>query len=151
MSLSFNKISRVGLDAASVATSIGFTAAKLGTQLSVRSPTPKTRSWLMSHSIVLNNPGHRYNSCPLHRFYPRLWTLRWAHQRGAYFIECCGLHAFHYRTNHIGPNTHIGIADIDLIYRRDWFLGPYFHNHARRGRSDVFSRQFHPTRAKGMD
>ncbi|KAF9643309.1 alpha/beta-hydrolase [Thelephora ganbajun] len=33
MSLSFNKISRAGLDAASVATSIGFTATKLGTRL----------------------------------------------------------------------------------------------------------------------
>jgi hypothetical protein len=39
MSLSFNKIYRSGLDAASVATSIGFTAAKLGTKLGVRSLT----------------------------------------------------------------------------------------------------------------
>jgi len=36
MDLSFNEISRAGLDAASVATSIGFTAAKLGTRLGVR-------------------------------------------------------------------------------------------------------------------
>ena len=40
MSLNFNKISRAGLDAASVATSIGFTAAKLGTRLGVCSLTP---------------------------------------------------------------------------------------------------------------
>lgn len=39
MSLSFNKISRAGLDAASVATSVGFTAAKLGTRLGVCSLT----------------------------------------------------------------------------------------------------------------
>ena len=43
MSLSFNKISRAGLDAAAVATSIGFTAAKLGTRLGVRSLTPTAR------------------------------------------------------------------------------------------------------------
>ena len=50
MSLSFNKISRAGLDAASVATSIGFTAAKLGTRLGVRSLA--SRSLLMAHSDI---------------------------------------------------------------------------------------------------
>ena len=48
MSPSFNKISRAGLDAASVATSIGFTAAKLGTKLGVRSLI--SQSSLMAHS-----------------------------------------------------------------------------------------------------
>ena len=51
MSLSFNKISRAGLDAASVATSIGFTAAKLGTKLGVGSLTPP--SSLTSHPHTL--------------------------------------------------------------------------------------------------
>lgn len=49
MDLSFNKISRAGLDAASVATSIGFTAAKLGTRLGVRSLTFRSRR-LAAHS-----------------------------------------------------------------------------------------------------
>lgn len=49
MSPSFNKISRVGLDAASVATSIGFTAAKLGTRLGVCS--------LISRSSFVAHPG----------------------------------------------------------------------------------------------
>ena len=51
MSPSINKISRAGLDAASVATSIGFTAAKFGTKLGVRSLT--SRNSLMAHSGAL--------------------------------------------------------------------------------------------------
>ena len=47
MSLNFNKISRAGLDAASVATSIGFTAAKLGTRLGVRCLTSQGSPWLI--------------------------------------------------------------------------------------------------------
>lgn len=53
MSLSFNKISRAGLDAASVATSIGFTAAKLGTKLGVRLLT--SRSSFMAYWQVLRS------------------------------------------------------------------------------------------------
>ena len=49
MNLSFNKVSRAGLDAASVATSVGFTAAKLGTRLAVSSPSSPNPLSTMAH------------------------------------------------------------------------------------------------------
>lgn len=151
MSSSFNKISRVGLDAASVATSVVFTAAKLGTKLGVRPLIPQS-SFLAHHRhfTVLYCTRHHYNGSRNHWLCPRLWSLWWTHQRGACSVECCGFHALRYRTNHLGPNTHIRVLDIDLVYRGDGFLGPRFNNYARRGRSDIFFRQFCPIRAKRM-
>ena len=77
MNLSFNEISRAGLDAASVATSIGFTAAKLGTRLGVRLlPFPLTLARCSSrHFKVLHNTRYHYNRRRSYRLCARLWPL----------------------------------------------------------------------------
>lgn len=56
MSLSFSKISRAGLDPASVATSIGFTAAKLGTKFGVCSLTNPSR--FMAYGALCSSLQH---------------------------------------------------------------------------------------------
>ena len=142
MNLNLNKISRAGLDAASVATSVGFTAAKLGTKLGVRSLTPRITAHpcLTKHTLVLHNTRHHHNSCWHYWLRFRLRLLWRAHQHRTCAVECCGLHALRYRANHAGPDTHIGILDIDLVHRGDWFIGSCFRNRSRRGRSYVLSR-----------
>lgn len=134
MSLNLNKISRAGLDAASVATSVGFTAAKLGTRLGVRSLTSRTTAHpcLTKHFLVLHNTRHHHNSCWHYWLRFRLRFLWWAHWRWACAVECRGLHAFRYRADHAGPDTHIGILDVDLVHRGDWLNGSCFRNCARR-------------------
>lgn len=75
MSLSFNKISRAGLDAASVATSIAFTAAKLGTRLGVRSQISPGSLVAHSYFQVLHNAGHHRDRCRPYRLCARLRSL----------------------------------------------------------------------------
>jgi len=141
MSLDFNKISRAGLDAASVATSIGFTAARLGTRLGVRSLA--SRSLLVAHPLyfaVLHNTRHHHNRCQHYRLCARSWSFWWTHQRRACSIECCGLNALHYRTNHIGPDTYIRVLDINLVHSSNQLLGSNLCNYAWRRRSNILSR-----------